>query len=394
MGEAKVEKLWNKHYILVLIINLLNAFSFYMVATILSKYLVGIGTTITMAGFIVGLFSITSLFCRPFSGIMADRLSNVTLLKWSNILMCVGLLGFVVTENIPLLVVFRIINGIGFAFSGTCQMALGARYIPKDKMGEGVGYLGLGMVAGSAVAPGVGLAIADAVGMNITFVAAAALTLLAFFSLFLFHEEKKTITAKQIRFQDIFAVEALPYTCVAGMFSFTNGIIASYLVMYADALGITGISVYYTVYAVVLFLVRPFSGKLMDKRGIRITVIPGLLITAFAMLSLGAVRSLPLILVTAAIRALGQGAAQPALQAGCINQVGKERSGVATSTYYLGGDICQGFGPMIGGAIVGCFAGIRGYVAVFALCAALLLIAAAYFWIYTGKNKNAGKGEE
>lgn len=393
MGEAKVEKLWNKHYILVLIINLLNAFSFYMVATILSKYLVGIGTTITMAGFIVGLFSITSLFCRPFSGIMADRLSNVTLLKWSNILMCIGLLGFMVTQNIPLLIVFRIINGIGFAFSGTCQMALGARYIPKDKMGEGVGYLGLGMVVGSAVAPGVGLAIADAAGMNITFVAAAALTVVAFFSLFFFQEEKKTVTAKQIRFQDIFAVEALPYTCVAGMFSFTNGIIASYLVMYADALGITGISVYYTVYAVVLFLVRPFSGKLMDKRGIRITVIPGLLITAFAMLSLGAVRSLPLILVTAAIRALGQGAAQPALQAGCINQVGKERSGVATSTYYLGGDICQGFGPMIGGAIVGCFAGIRGYMAVFALCAALLLIAAAYFCIYTGKNKNAGKGE-
>lgn len=393
MSETKVEKLWNKHYILVLIINLLNAFSFYMVATILSKYLVGIGTTITMAGFIVGLFSITSLFCRPFSGIMADRLSNVTLLKWSNILMCVGLLGFMVTKNIPLLILFRIINGIGFAFGGTCQMALGARYIPKDQMGEGVGYLGLGMVVGSAVAPGVGLAIADAVGMNVTFVAAAALTLVAFFSLFFFHEERPVFTAKKIRFHDIFAVEALPYTYVAGMFSFTNGIIASYLVLYADALGISGISIYYTVYAVVLFLVRPFSGKLMDKKGIRITVIPGLVITAFAMLSLGVARSLPFILVTAAFRALGQGAAQPALQAGCINQVGTSRSGVATSTYYLGGDICQGFGPMIGGAIVGCFAGLRGYTAVFALCAALLLIAAVYFWIYTGRNKNAGKGE-
>lgn len=394
MNDTKVETLWNKHYILVLTINLLNAFSFYMVATILSKYLVGIGTTITMAGFIVGLFSITSLFCRPFSGIMADRLSNVTLLKWSNILMCVGLLGFMVTKNIPLLIVFRIINGIGFAFGGTCQMALGARYIPKDKMGEGVGYLGLGMVVGSAVAPGAGLAIADAVGMEITFIAAAALTLTAFFSLFFFREEKKPFEAKKIRFRDIFATEALPYTYVAGMFSFTNGIIASYLVMYADELGITGISIYYTVYAVVLFLVRPFSGKLMDKKGIRVTVLPGLVITAAAMLALGAARSLPLILATAAIRALGQGAAQPALQAGCINQVGKARSGVATSTYYLGGDICQGFGPMIGGAIVGCFTGISGYVAVFALCAVLLLAAAVYFWIYTGKNKNAGKGED
>ena len=88
------DKLWNRQYVLILLVNTLNAFSFYMIATMLSKYLVNIGTTVAMAGFIVGLFSLTSLFCRPFSGVMADRLSNVTLLKWSNVLMGIGLLGF------------------------------------------------------------------------------------------------------------------------------------------------------------------------------------------------------------------------------------------------------------------------------------------------------------
>ncbi len=389
MDEMSVEKLWNKHYILVLVVNTLNAFSFYMVATILSKYLVGIGTTLTLAGFIVGLFSLTSLVCRPFSGIMADRLNNVTLLKWSNVLMCIGLLGFTVTTSIPLLILFRIINGIGFALSGTCQMALGTKYIPKNRMGEGVGYLGLGMVVGSAVAPGIGIAIADHVGMKITFVGAAALTVVAFVILFVFHEEKHPATGKKIALHDIFAVDALPYTYVAGMFSFTNGIIASYLLLYADELGVKGISVYYTVYAVVLFIIRPLSGKLMDQMGIRVTVIPGILITAASMVSLGFVKTLPLILVTAVFRAIGQGSAQPSLQAGCIRRVGKDRSGVATSTYYLGGDICQGFGPMIGGAIVGLFTGIQGYQAIFSLCAVLLVIACVYFYFYTGaKHEN------
>ena len=50
-------------------------------------------------------------------------------------------------------------------------------------------------------------------------------------------------------FSDILAVEALPYTIVAGSYSFINGIIASYLVMYADELGISGVSVYFTVCA-------------------------------------------------------------------------------------------------------------------------------------------------
>ena len=380
------EKLWNKHYILVLMVNVLTSFSFYMVATILSKYLVGIGVTLTMAGFIVGLFSLTSLCCRPFSGIMADRLRNTTLLKWSNILMCVGLLGFTVTTSIPLLIVFRIINGVGFALSGTCQITLASHYIPKNKMGEGIGYIGLGMVLGSAVAPGFGLAIADAFGMKLTFFLSAMLTVAAFVILCFFHEEKQEPKALRFRLGDIIAVKALPFTLVAGSYSFVNGIIASYLVLYADELGVKGVSVYFTVCAVVLFIVRPFSGKLMDRRGIRITVFPGLVLTAVGMFMLGQSRTLPLILITGVLRSLGQGAAQPALQAGCINEVGLDKSGVATSTYYLGGDICQGIGPMIGGMVVEAIAGINGYTALFNICGGLLLCALVFFAFVTRKK--------
>lgn len=36
-------KIWNKYFIFIVIINTLNFFSFNMTATILSKYLVGLG---------------------------------------------------------------------------------------------------------------------------------------------------------------------------------------------------------------------------------------------------------------------------------------------------------------------------------------------------------------
>lgn len=382
------EKLWNKHYILVLTVNTLNSFSFYMVATILAKYLVNNGITATMAGFIVGLFSLTSLFCRPFSGIMADRLNNVTLLKWSNILMGIGTLGFTITDQIPLLIIFRIINGVGFALSGTCQISFASRFIPKNKMGEGIGYLGLGMVLGSAIAPGIGLIIAENFGMNNTFISSAALTVIAYIILCFEKDEKRQVVDKKmIKLSDLLAVKALPYTLVAGSFSFVNGIISSYLVLYAEEVGVKGISVYFTLCAVVLFIIRPFSGKLMDKKGIKITVLPGLILTAIAMFMLGKSRTLILILVTGVIRSLGQGAAQPSLQAGCINAVGKEKSGVATSTYYLGGDICQGFGPMIGGVIVDNMSGTAGYTTLFSICGGLLLLAFIFFMFFTKKKQ-------
>lgn len=381
-------KIWNKYYISILVINTLNFFSFYITATILSKYLIGIGTTVTMAGFIVGLFSLTSLCCRPFSGIMADRLSNVAILKWSTAFIGLGLLGFTITSNVSLLILYRVIIGIGFAFSGTCQIALATKYIPAEKMGEGIGYLGLGMVVGSAVAPGLGLAIADAFGMKMSFFISALFAATAHALLYFFKEEKKKVNvAKKFSFGDMIALKALPFTLVSSTFSFTNGIIASYLILYADEIGVSGISIYFTVYAVVLFIIRPIAGKLMDKKGIRITVIPGLLLAAAAMFILGRSRTLILILITGVIRSLGQGAGQPSLQTGSIEIVGKEKSGVATSTYFLGADISQGVGPMIGGFVVQSIAGLKGYTTLFDVCGVMLLCALIFFLFITRKSK-------
>ena len=303
--------------------------------------------------------------------------------------MGLGLLGFAFTTNISLIVFFRVLNGIGFALGGTCQIVLATKYIPKARMGEGIGYLGLGMVISSAVAPGIGLPIAENFGMKSTFLVSASLTVVAFLILCLFHEPKKEQKAfkMKISFSDIIAIKALPFTIVAGSYSFINGIIASYLVLYADEIGITGISIYFTVCAVVLFTIRPLSGKLMDKKGIRVTVLPGLILTATSMFILGRSTSLLMILITGAIRSLGQGAAQPSLQAGCIKRVGLEKSGVATSTYYLGGDVFQGIGPMLGGLIIGGITGVDSFRTLFDLGGILMIFALLYFFYVTRKGK-------
>lgn len=383
-------KLWNRSYILVILISTMSAFSFYMVATILSKYLVGIGTTITLAGIIVGLFSLTSLFSRPFCGLMVDRLNNVKLLMWSNVLMAIGLLGFAFTTNIPLIIFFRICSGLGFAVGSTVQVALIISFIPRDKTGEGIGYMGISQLIGSACAPGLGLAIADSISMKAAFIAAAVLPVMTcVFLVFLknLQQAKPSAEKRKVAFRDFFEPKALPFTIPYSTLSFVNGIIASYLVLFADELEIGGISIYFTVYAVSLFLIRPLAGKLMDSKGLKYTVFPGMIITALSMFMLGISHSLWFILLTCLLRAIGQGAAQPSLQAGCINHIGRDRSGVATSTYFLGGDVGQGVGPMVGGAILGLVAGLQGYQFVFNFCGYFIIVAMVYFYFTSKKEK-------
>lgn len=377
------DRLWNRSYIFVLIVSTLTSFSFYMTANIMSKYLVGIGLSVTLAGMVVGLFSITSLASRPFVGLLADRMSNVRLLIISCVFQSAGLLGFALTDSMPLIVLFRIINGIGFAICGTVQVALIVHFIPPKRTGEGIGYIGISQLIGSACAPAAGLEITQRMGdMRYSFLMAAALPLAAavmLLTMFGMEPRKEKVEKKAVRMGDVFEPKALYFTIPYSTFSFVNGIIASYLVMFADEKGIENISIYFTMYAVCLFVVRPFSGKLLDKKGIRYPVIPGMLITALSMFLLGFCSSLPLILLTGVLRAVGQGAAQPSLQAGCINYVGRDRSGVATSTYFLGGDIGQGIGPMLGGFVVESVAGIHGYQLIFSACGVLILLALAFF---------------
>lgn len=383
------EKLWNTSYILVLTVSTLSSFSFYMVATIMSKYLMGLGASITFAGFVVGLFSITSLVCRPFCGVMADRLNNIRLLAVSNLLMSIGLLGFALTDSMPLMILLRVCNGVGFSINGTVQVALIVQFIPRNRTGEGIGYMGISQLIGSACAPALGLEIAERLGMASTFLVAAALPLLAGAMLLFLRNLQpaaKKAAAKRISWGDIIDLNAIPFTIPYSTFSFTNGIINGYLVLFADQHGIGNVSIYFTMYAVAVFLVRPFSGKIMDKKGLKYTVFPGMLLCAVSLFLLGISSSLWMILLTGLLRALGQGAAQPSLQAGCINRVGRERSGVATSTYFLGGDIGQGVGPMVGGFLLARIAGLAGYQFLFSFCGVLMLAAMGYFYLINKKE--------
>ncbi len=393
------EKLWNKSYLLLMLAQVLTSFSFYMVVTILVSYLTSdaVGISTSAAGVVAGLFSVTALFCRPFCGVLSDKVNKLALIRTAVILMGVGTLGYGLSDSLAVIIFFRILNGAGFAVNSTALIALVTQYIPRNRMGEGIGYFGLANVIASAAGPGLGAALAEWIGTDRVFYLSAAICLFELILLFMvsFDEEhgREKKQGKRLQLEDIIAVPVLGYTVTASAFSLVNGVISAYLVAYGEALGIGGISLYYTANAITLFLVRPMSGKLMDRKGAAIVVMPGILITALSMLFLEAAGSfreavLGMILLSAVLRGIGQGAAHPALQTVCLRKAGKEKSGSATSTFYLGGDIGQGMGPMLAGAMIGAFSSaLDGYRAVFRMSAWLLVGAFVLFAVLWKKEK-------
>ncbi len=66
-------RLWSWPYIYILILYCFVQMVLYMITPVLSKYILDMGESNSIAGIIAGAFSITALAIRPFSGYFSDR---------------------------------------------------------------------------------------------------------------------------------------------------------------------------------------------------------------------------------------------------------------------------------------------------------------------------------
>jgi len=363
---------------------------FNMVYVMISNYAMEINNSLAIAGVIAGIFSIAALVVRPFAGMSVDIFNKKNLCIIANILMGLSVLGYALSFTIPVLFFFRVLHGIAFGLSSTANIALVAEFIPKERLGEGIGYYGMGQVIAQVIGPNLGLYLADKIGFQSMFLMIAFSSFLAVVMMVFFSYPKTDRTLRKprtkIRLESLIAKEVIVYAIIGGMFSFGNGIVNSFLILLGKERHISGVSIFFSVGALVLFVLRLFVGRIVDKQGLALVVNISLIITAISMVLIGIAPVLSLLIVAAVLKSIGQGTGQISLQTECIKSVDASRVGVATSTFFIGADIGQGVGPIIGGAISSCF----NYTVMYVSCAVLVLVSMVVFNVYHKHIQNSG----
>lgn len=389
------ERLWTLPYMALIFLGTLISISFYMVMPLITKYVVQMGSTLAIAGVIVGMFSLVALFVRPVSGIISDRINKKFVFIASTILIGLSNIGYAISTSIALLVCFRVIHALAFSINGTVNLALAARYIPRDRIGEGIGYFGLGHIIATAVGPALGIYIENRYSPSLSFLIAGLVMLVVSLLMFMmpFTEQKNEKSKREkirIRVSDFIAVYILPFALFGGVFSMLNGVIGSYLILLGDERGIGNMSLYFTINAISLILVRTFAGKIYDKCGLSTVLVPAFVFAFIASLFIGYAQALPIVLIAAALKAFAQGSGQPAIQAECIKLLPEKKIGVATSTYYIGADIGQGFGPMLAGMIASAWS----YKVMFIMCAGVFLVSLVLYLLFRHKMNPSSGGKK
>ncbi|CAJ37355.1 MFS transporter [Methanocella arvoryzae] len=182
----------NVIFLLVAAALLIDMMMYTLVIPILPAYATTLGADEMMIGVIFGAFSIALLlFSIPF-GALSDRVGRRPLLVAGMFLLALTNLVFVISDNLYLLIVARVIQGISGAATWSAGLALIADTFDASERGSKLGMAMAIMSAGTLSGPVVGGIVYDLLGYRMTFVLPSVLTILLGCMFYLIHVPPKS----------------------------------------------------------------------------------------------------------------------------------------------------------------------------------------------------------
>ena len=348
-SKPQQQTLWNRDFILILLISLFTFVGFQMLMPTLPMFAKQLGGSDATAGLVIGVFAISALLARPVSGYALDRFGRQYLLFAGLLLFTISTIAYHQATTLLILLMIRFVHGFAWGLGSTASSTVATDLIPKGRLGEGMGYFGLASTASMALAPAAGLWIVSNAGFDALFSVSTAMVAIAVALTFVIRYP--AVGLSEHTTFSLLEKTAIKPAVVIFFLTMTYGAIVSFLALYANQIGISNIGPFFSVYAIALFVTRPMAGKLSDKKGFDIMVIPGIVCVMAAMIVLALSDTMNGFLVAAALYGVGFGAAMPSLQALSVIATPPDRRGAANSTFFIGFDLGIGLSSILWGAV-------------------------------------------
>lgn len=365
------QKIYSKDIILVLAATFFYMASPMLVTPLITGFAESIGASAALMGLVGGLMNLVSLFCRPIAGNLADRISKYKLSFIGAVFMTAACVGYIFAPNEIVVIIARIINGFGFACCSVCMATWMSNMLPKEKIGSGMGVYGTMNALAMAAAPAVGVSAYQTFGYRVSFVIALVFSA-AIIVVIQFIGDKGepensgpegaeaentgggSADIKQKRRLELIDVKVIPIALIIMLFAIPYCATQSFLVTYAEVRGLhVSVSLFFPAYAVVLIALRLSLRNLFDKLPFRVFLLASALSELLAILFLTIMKNNAVMLLASCFLAGGYGIMSSVCQSTAILLAGKEKRGLANSTYYIGLDLGMTLGPVIGGALYG-----------------------------------------
>lgn len=374
-------KLWNKDFVLIIIINFLVFMNHLMILSTFPFYIEYLGASEAVAGMAAALFSIIAVVCRPFIGWMLDNGKRKAILIIGLCGMALMPVGYLVFSTLFLAFVCRMIHGASLAFSNTSTSTIATDIIPKPRFAEGMGMFGMATALATATAPALGLALMDSMGFTVLFLFAAISIAIALILFLILKTPKIEVEKKPLNFKGLLDKDALPASLTALVFMFTYGALENFTAKFAAEQGLPSGGIFFAIMAIALLITRLSAGKVTDQHGESIFSYTCNLAMFAAFLLLGLFPNIVTYILAAVLSGFGFGGLEPALQSMAVAIAPPERRGSANSTFLCAYDIGIG----VGGGIAGVLISSMGYSQMFVIMSAFNILSIVIYML-CGRN--------
>lgn len=368
-------KVYSRDVVLVMAASFFFMFSTMFVTPLMNGYARSLGAGPTLAGVIVGIMSIAAMFLRPVAGNLTDRFSKYGLSFIGGILILVGVLGYVITPNSQLLLVFRLINGTGYVLDTVCMTTWLAYLVPREHVGEAMGFYGLMNALAMAIGPAISINIYQKVGFRVAmlFSAAAALLMVVMIQ-FVGQKGQPTSSVHHKQSFKIIQWDALPVAILTTLFALPYFATQADIVTYVAQRRLdVAVGDYFLIYAVILLVLRIVLKNLFDTVKFSWWLLASTVAMIFYLIMLAMMHNNWQMALGAAGMAVGYGIIYSVLQSTALLLAPLNEQGLASSTFYLGLDIAMSLGPIMGG-IIDSVLPVRWYYPVMMLLVPIIII--------------------
>ncbi|MCL6231688.1 MULTISPECIES: MFS transporter [Acinetobacter] len=377
--------LWNKSFVFCLCNNLFLFSYYFALLTILPIYIMKeLGGSIQQAGMALTLFLVSSIAIRPFSGMIIERFGKANSVRISGFIFVVFALSYLWIDSMWSLLVIRFLHGFWFSILTTVNVPIVNDYIPDHRKGEGMGYFVMSTNLGVVIGPFLALSMIQFSSFSTLFAVLALLVAVGYIFTWLVQiqehvQHKSSDQASQsaaIQWRDVIETRVLAISFVALLTAFAYSSVMSFITAYAELKHLLAYtSIFFIVFAVSMLLVRPWVGKVYDRKGPSAVIYPSFICFAIGLVVVSFLTNQWVLWISAVFMGIGYGSVFPCLQTVAIQTVEKARMGHAISTFFALFDIGLAVGSVIMGVLIAYF----GFQATYLFCAVMVLFTT---WMY------------
>lgn len=372
-APSVVTRVWNRSFTNIFLAFFLVNLALNIANNMSTPFAKALGATPVVIGIVATGFTYGAIVFKLASAPAIDSFNRKFVLLGAVGVILIAMIGYAFATDVPTLITFRVIQGIGQAFTATTFIALAADTLPREKLASGMGIFAIGTAAATMLGAPIALKVQEVSSFQFTFFLAAAVLVLGAVAILQIRIKPLPKKKFRITLSGFIAPEAITPAMFQLLFMLAWSCVFSFLIVFGMDQGLgSNVGFFNTVYGLAVFIAAPLGGRLTDRYGY-LLLIPMFIFTGIALVLISVSTNIWTLLIAAVFGAFGYGAGGPVVRSITMSVVPKTRRGAASSTLFLASDIGQLVGPIIGGILATSF----GYAVMFRVVPVYLLVAIA-----------------